>query len=158
MRRFLRRYPDLNLRIMLALLGLTLSVHSAGTLHLGEPSYRNFYNMLVSPHVALVIGLGLLLAAVDPWGWFRRRSKGSQVGTARTIHSAPALAPRVRADLPGRNDPCHCGSGVKYKKCCLGGDARQSLLDHRDRRAAALNMANGVNSATGMANRGLRGR
>jgi hypothetical protein len=19
---------------------------------------------------------------------------------------------------PGRNDPCHCGSGIKYKKCC----------------------------------------
>ncbi len=19
---------------------------------------------------------------------------------------------------PGRNDPCHCGSGLKYKKCC----------------------------------------
>ncbi|NLP63803.1 SEC-C metal-binding domain-containing protein [Paraburkholderia sacchari] len=19
----------------------------------------------------------------------------------------------------GRNDPCHCGSGRKYKKCCL---------------------------------------
>jgi uncharacterized protein len=21
---------------------------------------------------------------------------------------------------PGRNDPCPCGSGLKYKKCCLG--------------------------------------
>lgn len=20
--------------------------------------------------------------------------------------------------VPGRNDPCHCGSGRKYKKCC----------------------------------------
>ncbi len=20
--------------------------------------------------------------------------------------------------MPGRNDPCHCGSGRKYKKCC----------------------------------------
>ncbi|MDH5468758.1 MAG: SEC-C metal-binding domain-containing protein, partial [Candidatus Aminicenantes bacterium] len=20
----------------------------------------------------------------------------------------------------GRNDPCPCGSGLKYKKCCLG--------------------------------------
>ncbi len=23
----------------------------------------------------------------------------------------------------GRNDPCHCGSGNKYKKCCAGKDA-----------------------------------
>ncbi|MFB6373848.1 MAG: SEC-C metal-binding domain-containing protein [Bradymonadaceae bacterium] len=22
-------------------------------------------------------------------------------------------------DEPGRNDPCKCGSGRKYKKCCL---------------------------------------
>lgn len=26
----------------------------------------------------------------------------------------PAPAPKV-----GRNDPCPCGSGQKYKKCCL---------------------------------------
>lgn len=24
----------------------------------------------------------------------------------------------VKADEPGRNDPCPCGSGKKYKKCC----------------------------------------
>jgi hypothetical protein len=23
---------------------------------------------------------------------------------------------------PGRNDPCHCGSGRKYKQCCLDKD------------------------------------
>ena len=31
------------------------------------------------------------------------------------------IGPRVetlrRADTPGRNDPCHCGSGKKFKKC-----------------------------------------
>jgi hypothetical protein len=33
--------------------------------------------------------------------------------------------PRVpvrRAPQPGRNDPCHCGSGKKYKKCHLASD------------------------------------
>ncbi|MCC5890622.1 MAG: SEC-C domain-containing protein [Alkalibacterium sp.] len=24
----------------------------------------------------------------------------------------------------GRNDPCHCGSGKKYKKCCLVKDEK----------------------------------
>ncbi|HUX31910.1 MAG TPA: SEC-C metal-binding domain-containing protein [Thiobacillus sp.] len=29
---------------------------------------------------------------------------------------------------PGRNDPCPCGSGMKYKKCCLPADeAREAL-------------------------------
>ena len=23
-----------------------------------------------------------------------------------------------RRRMPGRNDPCHCGSGKKFKKCC----------------------------------------
>ena len=26
------------------------------------------------------------------------------------------------ASVPGRNDPCHCGSGKKYKNCCLDKD------------------------------------
>ena len=34
---------------------------------------------------------------------------------------------------PGRNDPCHCGSGNKYKKCCLAKDAAaQALPDRSD--------------------------
>ena len=33
----------------------------------------------------------------------------------RALHpSSPATAPAT----PGRNDPCSCGSGKKYKKCC----------------------------------------
>jgi len=27
---------------------------------------------------------------------------------------------------PGRNQPCHCGSGRKYKHCCLETDAAQA--------------------------------
>ncbi len=26
------------------------------------------------------------------------------------------------SDTPDRNDPCHCGSGRKYKNCCLEKD------------------------------------
>jgi uncharacterized protein len=36
-------------------------------------------------------------------------------------HRVEALTPRTpirRDDGPGRNDPCPCGSGKKYKKCC----------------------------------------
>jgi hypothetical protein len=35
----------------------------------------------------------------------------------------PAAAPGRPAARPGRNDPCPCGSGRKFKKCCLGKDA-----------------------------------
>jgi hypothetical protein len=31
----------------------------------------------------------------------------------------------VEANL-GRNDPCHCGSGKKYKQCCLAKDEEKA--------------------------------
>jgi hypothetical protein len=46
-------------------------------------------------------------------------------------------------DKAGRNDPCPCGSGKKYKKCCLlmhEADERQRAAEQqaeRDKRAAA---------------------
>jgi hypothetical protein len=27
---------------------------------------------------------------------------------------------------PGRNEPCHCGSGRKYKQCCLEKDEKKA--------------------------------
>ena len=27
-------------------------------------------------------------------------------------------------ERPGRNEPCHCGSGKKYKQCCLDKDEK----------------------------------
>lgn len=32
--------------------------------------------------------------------------------------AGPAPAPVRAAEVPGRNDPCPCGSGKKFKKCC----------------------------------------
>ena len=39
----------------------------------------------------------------------------------------------------GRNDPCPCGSGKKYKKCCLAADeaaSRERAREHRIRDSA----------------------
>lgn len=38
----------------------------------------------------------------------------------------------------GRNDPCHCGSGKKYKKCHLEADEK---INRKEREKAALNAA-----------------
>ena len=29
---------------------------------------------------------------------------------------------------PGRNEPCHCGSGRKYKQCCLDKDESDARI------------------------------
>jgi hypothetical protein len=36
---------------------------------------------------------------------------------------------------PGRNDPCHCGSGKKYKKCCLPKDEAKAAVALADEQA-----------------------
>ena len=36
------------------------------------------------------------------------------------VQDGDVFTPQIRADTKiGRNDPCLCGSGKKYKKCCL---------------------------------------
>ena len=39
----------------------------------------------------------------------RREEIAAEYRRSRTVH---------KDKLPGRNDPCPCGSGKKYKKCC----------------------------------------
>ncbi len=41
---------------------------------------------------------------------------------------------------PGRNEPCHCGSGRKYKQCCLGQD-ESAARDARAKVEAAAPVA-----------------
>jgi len=45
----------------------------------------------------------------------------------RTLAPSPYIQQNYRGDAPaklGRNDPCWCGSGKKYKKCHLDEDQR----------------------------------
>ncbi len=44
----------------------------------------------------------------------------------------------AKTDL-GRNDPCHCGSGKKYKKCCMAKDeatASKSIQENWEKSVA----------------------
>ena len=36
----------------------------------------------------------------------------------------------TRVARPGRNEPCTCGSGRKYKQCCLDKDEAEARLVH----------------------------
>lgn len=48
--------------------------------------------------------------------WARQRHLKSQAA------SQPGTTVLREVPKTGRNDPCHCGSGKKYKKCCAGAD------------------------------------
>lgn len=45
------------------------------------------------------------------------RDKASRRAVGLAANSAKPVAPKQFAGL-GRNEPCHCGSGRKFKKCC----------------------------------------
>jgi len=49
----------------------------------------------------------------------REKQHAKQLPTDEEPQLPPPVEPiRVHADKPQRNDPCPCGSGKKYKKCC----------------------------------------
>jgi preprotein translocase subunit SecA len=47
----------------------------------------------------------------------QRRESGVTSALRPRAAATPALAPAMKAKV-GRNEPCPCGSGKKYKKCC----------------------------------------
>ena len=50
------------------------------------------------------------------------RDFGRHVAEQKRLKTAPARTPFTA----GRNDPCPCGSGLKYNKCCLGGKNKKT--------------------------------
>ena len=67
----------------------------------------------------LCAGYKLFFHHVDPYMRFmaeelhHQRAPANVMAWVKARESAAAMATR-----PGRNDPCHCGSGRKFKKCC----------------------------------------
>jgi uncharacterized protein YecA (UPF0149 family) len=49
----------------------------------------------------------------------RREQMAAVLARAARRRAVSSGAPRVERAKVGRNDPCPCGSGKKYKKCCL---------------------------------------
>jgi uncharacterized protein len=62
-------------------------------------------------------GLNYLCAGLKRFFLHSRAPLGRMASRERQ----PAFAPRPAAGRAGRNDPCPCGSGRKYKKCCAAG-------------------------------------
>jgi hypothetical protein len=63
---------------------------------------------------------------------------------------AAFLAPKEVPQL-GRNEPCHCGSGRKYKKCCLENDAGRL---RSEREAGPMATGSAVSARAAAANAG----
>ena len=65
-------------------------------------------------------------AICDEHGWIYilgiEPDKSEDISDLERLLNPPK--PQVKNFDVGRNDPCHCGSGKKYKKCCLQKDSQ----------------------------------
>jgi uncharacterized protein len=66
----------------------------------------------------LCAGLHRFFTHVHPY--MRRLASHLQAGGSIAGFMASVRAGSGKSPVTGRNDPCPCGSGKKYKKCCLG--------------------------------------
>jgi hypothetical protein len=103
---------------------------------LALPALMHLHNELIADGKSMVLGLVML-----PWlatatgpalylpGQILEQCKSlfdpeDIAQRLKKYHYARAGAPAVRAPpRPGRNEPCPCGSGKKYKRCCGAGEA-----------------------------------
>ena len=70
------------------------------------------------PYLADIGRFDDAVALMSGWPWFQ---PAPAARTTREMRFVPSGAPaRNKLRDVGRNDPCPCGSGKKFKKCCLG--------------------------------------
>jgi hypothetical protein len=55
--------------------------------------------------------------------------------------------PASTAAPPGRNQPCHCGSGRKYKHCCLDRDDAAAAAARATAKAAEADVPDATSEA-----------
>ena len=65
-------------------------------------------------------GAGAAMAAMMGTGVGPKTPDPRKLTTNRGESAAKPHQPAKTAEVVGRNDPCPCGSGKKFKKCCGG--------------------------------------
>ena len=65
-------------------------------------------------------------------------------GSANTGYRA-----RDKKKLPGPNDPCHCGSGKKYKKCHMAEDEAKAAMEELQANPPSVSATADIEKLTG---------
>ena len=69
----------------------------------------------------------LFLVRLRPQQEVKRERVAKETGTGAAVNAVVKKQPvRKAATKVGPNDPCPCGSGLKYKKCCMQKDKNNS--------------------------------
>ena len=68
----------------------------------------------------------LFLVKLAPTQSVERQRVAKETGTGAAVNAVVKKQPVKKAQKVGPNDPCPCGSGQKYKKCCMQKDKTTS--------------------------------
>ena len=68
----------------------------------------------------------LFLVKLAPTQSVQRQRVAKETGTGAAVNAVVKKQPVKKAQKVGPNDPCPCGSGQKYKKCCMQKDKTNS--------------------------------
>ena len=91
-----------------------------------EEGYQMFESMIQSIKDETV--RRMFLVRVQPQQEVKREKVAKETGTAGSGEATVKKQPiRTAAKKVGPNDPCPCGSGKKYKKCCMQKDKEAGM-------------------------------
>ena len=82
--------------------------------------YEMFQSMIASIREETI--RRMFLVELRPTQEVKRQKVAKETGTSGTASSQVKAQPVRKEKKAGPNDPCPCGSGKKYKKCCMQKD------------------------------------
>ena len=85
-----------------------------------EEGYEMFQAMVAAIREETV--RRLFLVKLAPTQSVQRQRVAKETGTGAAVNAVVKKQPVKKAQKVGPNDPCPCGSGQKYKKCCMQKD------------------------------------
>ena len=85
-----------------------------------EEGYQMFEAMIAAIREETV--RRMFLVELKPQTEVKRERVAKETGTGAATQSQVKQQPVRKAHKLGPNDDCHCGSGLKYKKCCMQKD------------------------------------
>ena len=90
-----------------------------------EEGYQMFQAMITAIREETVRRMFLL--QVSPTQQVQRKKVAKEITTGTPDKTVKAQPVRNKEKKVGPNDPCPCGSGKKYKKCCMQKDKSSSM-------------------------------
>jgi hypothetical protein len=75
---------------------------------------------------------GDVVDELSGWAGFKPKQRRDQIASDRRPGPWPAMPAHNPFRNVGRNDPCPCGSGKKFKKCCIGKLDRPQIASPSD--------------------------